>query len=122
MFYLACWPARREQPATAGPGPRGPRKTGTPFFVGYRHAEPPRSFVDAQRHHRARTEHPYLDPVLVVGLYQHLISVHERQPSLDEARQYVLRITAVVPEEQIRAHLVGAADVPTSPKEEVLPL
>lgn len=64
------------------------------------------------------TEQPYIDPDLIVGLYQHLTTVHERQPSLEEARDYVSRITAVVPEESIRAHLAkGGSDAPADTDE-----
>jgi len=51
------------------------------------------------------SEHPDIDPGLVRALYQHLFMVQGHQPSIDEVREYVTRLTSSVDEATLRAQL-----------------
>jgi hypothetical protein len=51
------------------------------------------------------SEHPDIDPGLIRALYQHLLMVQGHQPSIDEAREYIARLTSSVDEATLRAQL-----------------
>ena len=48
---------------------------------------------------RVAAERPDLDEELIGGLYQHLVLIDRRQPSIDELRSYVDRVSSLDQEE-----------------------
>jgi len=54
---------------------------------------------------RLTAEHPVLDPVLIRALYDRLGEMLKRQPSIDEAREYVERLTTSLDAATLWEHL-----------------
>ena len=73
----------------------GPEMTGAPLSEGTHMAKLDRLLMRADIIH-VEDERPDLDHTIVRGLYEHFVDMQGRQPSFDEFRDYVDRITSSI--------------------------